>query len=131
MKGIVKSYKAGGAVGQYRIVKFGADDKTIVQAAATGDGQIGICCQPGGSTIGQRVDVTRTGIEDVEYGGNVTRGDLLTSDANGKAVAVTRHTHVESGGTTAAASNVRVIGTAELSGAAGDIGQVLLAPGAA
>lgn len=131
MKGIVKSYKAGGAVGQYRIVKFGTDDKTVIQATATGDGLIGICCQPGGSTTGQRVDITRTGIEEVEYGGTVARGDLLTSDANGKAVAVTRHTHTETGGTTAAASAVRTIGTAEASGVAGDIGQVLLSPGAA
>ena len=42
-------------------------------------------------------------------------GALLTADADGKAV-------------TAADGN-RVIGIAEVSGAAGDIGQVLLAPG--
>ena len=131
MKGIVKSYKAGGAVSQYRIVKFGTDDKTVIQATATGDAQIGVCCQPGGSTTGQRVDITRTGIEEVEYGGNVTRGDLLTSDAQGRAVSVTRHTHAETGTTTGAASAVRIIGTAEMSGAVGDIGQVLLSPGAA
>lgn len=131
MKGIVKSYKAGAAIAQYRIVKHGADDKTVIQAAATGDGLIGICCQPGGSTTGQRVDITRTGIEEVEYGGTVTRGDLLTADAQGRAVSVTRHTHTETGTTTAAASPVRIIGTAEMSGAVGDIGQVLLSPGAA
>lgn len=131
MKGIVKSYTAGGAIGQYRIAKFGSGDKIVIQASATGDAQIGVCCQPGGAANGERVDITRTGIEEVEYGGNVTRGDLLTSDAQGRAVAVTRHTHAETGTTTAAASNVRTIGTAEMSGALGDIGQVLLSPGLA
>ena len=57
----------------------------------------------------------RAGIADIEFGGNVARGALLTADADGKAV-------------TAADGN-RVIGIAEVSGAAGDIGQVLLAPG--
>lgn len=128
MKGIVKSYRAGGAISQYRIVKF-SGDQAVVQASATGDGQIGICCQPGGAASGERVDVTRTGIEEVEYGGNVTRGDLLTADAQGRAVSVTRHTHTETGTTTAAASNIRIIGMAEVSGVSGDIGHVLITPG--
>ena len=61
------------------------------------------------------MEFARAGIAAIEFGGNVARGALLTADADGKAV-------------TAADGN-RVIGIAEVSGAAGDIGQVLLAPG--
>lgn len=57
-----------------------------------------------------------SGIAEVEYGGNVTRGDLLTSDANGKAIATTT------------AGN-RIIGIAMASGVSGDIGLALINPG--
>jgi hypothetical protein len=138
VKHIVKTYRAGGAVGENRIVTFGSGDQVVVQAAAAAAALIGICCHPGGAAVGERLDVVRAGIADVVYGGNVTRGDLLTADAEGRAVAATRHAHAENAAaayaqnaTTAAASVVRVIGTAEVSGVAGDIGQVLIAPGLA
>lgn len=128
MKHIVKSYRAGGAVAENRIVAFGVGDQVAVQAAAATAALIGVCCHPGGAAIGERLDVVRSGIADVVYGGNVSRGDLLTSNADGKAVAVARHTHPEEG---APAAVVRVIGVAEVSGVAGDIGQVMIAPGLA
>ncbi len=131
MKQIVKSYRAGAAVAENRIVTFGAGDQLVVQADAATDALIGVCCHPGGAAAAERVDVVRAGIADVVYGGAVTRGDLLTADAEGKAVTASRHTHAETGATTAVAAVVRVIGTAEVSGVAGDIGQVLIAPGLA
>ena len=66
---------------------------------------------------GETVDVVRTGVTPVLYGGAVTRGDALTADATGKAVK-------------AAATN-QVIGYAEVSGVAGDIGSLLIQRGIA
>ena len=57
-------------------------------------------------------DVIRTGFALVIYGGTVARGQPLTSDANGHAVV-------------AVAGN-EVAGYAEVSGAAGDVGSILL-----
>ena len=77
------------------------------------------------------------GIAEVVYGGAVTRGDLLTSDGAGKAVPAVRHTHPENaaaayaqGADTGPATAGRAIGVAMVSGAAGDIGTVLIAPAA-
>jgi hypothetical protein len=68
---------------------------------------------------GERTDIVHTGIADVEFGGTVTRGGPVTSDANGRAVAAAP----------AAGSNVRIIGFAVNSQVSGDIGPVLLEPG--
>ena len=89
-------------------------DGRVVQSAAAGDAHVGVSGRASAAS-GGRIEIARTGIADIEYGANVTRGALLTADGDGKAV-------------TAADGN-RVIGIAEVSGAAGDIGQVLLAPG--
>ena len=105
---------AGGAVAPYRIVKYGGADGTVVQSSAAADAHVGVSGRAKAAKDG-RVEIARAGIADVTYGGNVARGALLTADADGKAV-------------TAADGN-RVIGVAEVSGADGDIGQVLLAPG--
>jgi len=115
---LTKSFLAGAAVTKYRIVKFGADDDSVVQAAAATDFLIGVA-DPLGGESGRRVDVIMQGAADVEYGGTVTRGALLTADANGRAVAAAP----------AAGSNNRIIGVAMASGVTGDIGSVLLSPG--
>lgn len=57
-------------------------------------------------------------IEDVVFGGNVTRGQPLTADAQGRAVAAAP----------AAGANVYCIGFAEVSGVVGDIGTVIISP---
>lgn len=111
-RGLVKSFVAGAAIAANRIVKFGASD-VVVQGAAATDYLLGVADSDAGS--GARVDVVMTGSVEVVLGGTVTRGALLTTDANGKAVV-------------AAAGN-RVIGIALQSGVAGDIGDVLLAQG--
>ena len=105
---------AGAAVAPYRIVKYGDADGKVVQSAAAGDAHVGVSSRAP-AAAGGRVEIARAGIADIEFGGNVTRGGLLTADADGKAVT--------------AADDNRVIGIAEVSGVAGDIGQVLLAPG--
>lgn len=115
-RGLVKSYSAEGAISPCRIAKFGAADYGVLQAAAATDKLVGVTVPLITVGSGETVDVIHDGIADVEYGGNVTRGDLLTSDANGKAITATA----------AAGSNIRVIGVALVSGVAGDICPVLL-----
>ena len=105
---------AGGAVAPRRIVKYDDADGKVVQSSAAADAHVGISGRAAAAS-GGRVEIARVGIADIEYGGAVARGALLTADGDGKAV-------------TASGGN-RVVGIAEVSGVAGDIGQVLLAPG--
>lgn len=117
--GLQKSYSAEGAIGAYRIVKFGAADGGVLQAAAATDKLIGVIDRIPAAASGDRVDVIRSGIAEVEYGGTVAAGDLLTADASGRAIVATA----------AAGSNVRVIGVAEVAGVVSDIGSMLIDPG--
>lgn len=117
--GLTKNYTAEAAIAAYRIVKFGAADGGVLIAAAATDSAIGVTDRLAAAVAGDRVDVTRTGIAEVEYGAAVTRGDLLMSDASGRAILAAA----------AAGANVRTIGVAEVSGVLGDIGSVHLAPG--
>lgn len=114
----IKNFVAGAAIAAYRIVKFDSDDNTVIQSAAATDAVLGVATSlPAAS--GERVDVILNGIAEVEYGGNVTRGALLTADSDGKAVAAAPSAGV----------NNRIIGIAYKSGVSGDIGSVLLTQG--
>ncbi len=113
-----KNYVAEAAIAAYRIVKFGAADGQVLQAAAAADAMIGVC-ESVGPAIGERCDIVKSGIADVEFAGVVARGGPVTADANGKGVAAAP----------GAGANVRIIGFAEVTTAAGDIAPVLLAPG--
>lgn len=115
---LIKNYTAEGAIAAYRIVKFGAADGGVVQAAASADLIIGVN-EALTVVAGERVDVIRSGIADVEFGGTVTRGQPVTADADGKAVAAAPATGV----------NANIVGFAEVSAVAGDIAQVSLARG--
>ena len=108
--------EAGAAIADYRIVKYGNADGKVIQAAAAGDHVIGVAGR--GAASGARIEVARIGVAEVEYGGAVTRGDRLKSDADGKAIPSTAATDA-------------IIGIAEVSGVDGDIGQALLTPGEA
>ncbi len=132
--GLTKNYNAGGAISKRRFVRFGADDKTVVQAAAATDSIIGVSTDVD-TVLGEPADVIHGGIALVEAGGVITRGQAVTSDANGKAVAATRHTHVENtaatytqNAQTAAGSGERIAGFALASAVAGDLIPVLLQP---
>lgn len=111
-----KGFLAGGAIAAKRIVKFGSSDTAVVQGAAATDLLIGVSDLAAES--GAQVDVVLGGVAIVEYGGNVTRGQLLTADSNGKAVAAAP----------AATASNRTIGVAMVSGVSGDLGAVHLAP---
>jgi hypothetical protein len=117
-EGMAKTLIAGAAVAARRITKFGASDTAVLQAAAATDLSIGVSDLGGAS--GEPIDVIVDGIALVEYGGNVTRGEWLTADADGKAVAAAP----------AATATAQCIGRAMVSGVAGDIGSVRIAPAA-
>lgn len=85
---LIKTYEADAAITKYRIVKPGDADGDVAQAAASHDPLFGIADRLGAAAAADRVEIVRAGIAEVEYGGTVSRGDLLTSDADGKAVAV-------------------------------------------
>jgi Uncharacterized conserved protein (DUF2190) len=116
--GIEKSVKCTAAlVLAFLIAKPGADDDTFSQATASTEDLVGVFQH---TTIagGEEVRVMLSGVSRVKLGGTVTRGALLTSDANGKAVAIGA----------VAGTNYATIGRAMASGVADDIIPVLLAP---
>jgi len=114
---LIRNFKAEAAVGKFLIVKLGAADGQVLQGAAVADKLIGVSTDID-AAINERCDVILDGVADVIYGAAVTRGDLLTTDANGKAVTAAPGAGV----------NNRVIGTALVSGVLNDVGQVNIMP---
>lgn len=112
--GIITAHKAEAAIAPYRLVVIGAADGGAKQAADDDAAIIGVSSRVAAAK-GGTVEVHRSGIVEVEYGGAVTRGKVLTANADGKAIATTT-------------DGAHCIGIAEVSGVAGDIGSVLIAP---
>lgn len=116
--GITKNFTAEAAVTKRRIVKLGATDTAVLLGAASTDLLIGVSTEID-AVLGETCDVRVSGIAEVEFGGAVTRGGYLTSDATGRAIAAAPGAGV----------NASIIGMAMVSGVAGDIGSVLLSQG--
>lgn len=114
-EGLVKAYDAGGTINEYRIAKFGSSDSVVLQADASTNKFAGVFCLPKGATAatGETVEVIKSGIADVTYGGTITVGDRLTSNADGKAISAEslfgEKTAVANGGS---AGNITVTGIA-------------------
>lgn len=110
--GLVKTFIAAGAISEYRIVKYGAKDRDALQASAASDKFAGVAGLPRGASAvtGDSIDVIKSGVADVLYGGTVAVGDFLTSDAQGRAVV--------------AAVGDFMIGVAQVAGVVGDLGGV-------
>jgi len=111
-------YTATADVAGRRIVKHGAADGAAVQATASTEAYAGISA-PMGAKSGQVLDVVEAGQAEVVYGGNVTRGDPLTADANGKAIKANPGAGVVA----------QIIGYARVSGVLDDIGTAALSRG--
>lgn len=109
-----RSAKAEAIVEGYRIVKPGSADYTVVKATAATDKSIGTADSLD-KAAGEMVDMGVGDVHEVRLGGTVTRGDALTSDANGKAITTTTVGH-------------RAIGFAEQSGVLDDVITYLRAP---
>jgi hypothetical protein len=95
---------------QWFIVKLNSSKQVVLSSAAT-DKHFGIVANVPDSATNSPVDVVlcnADGTFKVTAGGSVAVGDLLTSDANGKAIATTT-------------SGDRVIGMAVTAGASGEL----------
>jgi hypothetical protein len=127
---------AQAAIAPYRFVKPGTINYTAVQASAPTDSIIGVSLEFYHPQAGERFDFAIAGPAQIEVGANpVADGDLLTSDANGMAVTVTRHAHTENlaaayteNAITAPAASVRVGALALMAGQPGDIIDVYVQP---
>lgn len=130
-EGLIKTLAAGGDINPRRIVRYGADADTVVQASASSQTLLGVSKVPDAlldpivlgaaaptikAVAGNAVDVILDGVAEVEYGGTVAVGDLLTTDSVGRAIAAAAPL----------ASNIRTIGMATVAGVTGSIGCVLL-----
>lgn len=113
-----KSFNAAGTIVANSIVKVGANDYDVLQAAAGTDLVFGVSTEVG-AVSGERIDVVLEGIVDVKLGATVARGQLVMSDASGFGILAAA----------AGGSNVNVIGRAMVSGVVGDIVPVLLSIG--
>jgi len=118
--GLIKNFRATVAIPARTIVKFGASDLDIVISAIAADASIGVTGELD-AAAGERADVHMGDIVEVRYGGNVTRGDPLTTAADGSGRAVTA--------APGAGVKVRLIGFAMASGVADDIAAARWAPG--
>lgn len=112
---LTKTFDTSAATDPYRLVKM-TGEAEVGHATGVEDTIIGTTTEVGTDGAGERQDVHVAGVVEVEYGGNVSRGDYLTSDAAGKAVPPTP----------AAGDNENVAGIALAGGVDGDIGAVLL-----
>ena len=108
--GLIKSYVASAATSGYLFAKLGAADNTALAAAGSSDLIIGVT-EKLDTLAGEDLDVIHTGLAEIRLGGAVTRGQELTSDANGAAIFANP----------AAGANVRIGAIAMASGVAGDI----------
>lgn len=113
----IKACYAGAAILPFHLVKHGAADAFAITSAAGTDATFGVADGMGAKAANDPVDVIRGGIAEVVYGGTVTRGDPLTSDAQGRAIK--------------ASTGNRIVGFAEVSGVLNDRGSVFIAPGVA
>ncbi|MBN2321291.1 MAG: DUF2190 family protein [Acidobacteria bacterium] len=80
-----RNYDATADVPANRFCKPGASDGTTVPAAASTDFIFGVSTGIDVSA-GEPCDVQHDGRADLKLGGNVTRGQLLTSDSEGRGV---------------------------------------------
>jgi hypothetical protein len=117
--GLTKNFKIDALVPPYRIVTFGVDAFHVVLPALATDPLIGVtdAVVPVAPLVASSaVDVVMDKITQVEFGGVVTAGDLLTADATGRAIKALP----------AVGANMRIIGMAVESGVLGDIGALII-----
>lgn len=113
-QGLRQDFLAGATVNAYRIVKFSGT--SVIQGAAAADTLIGINQSPQAAASGDQTMICLIGMGQVECGGVVAAGDLLTSDTVGRAVV------------SLAAPTDRVIGVALAAGTLGTVIPCVIAP---
>lgn len=116
---MTKNYLAAAAIPAYTIVKPDAAAGKVVAAAAGADKLIGVTTDVD-AVLGERADVIHLGEAKVVAGAAFAAGDLLMSDASGRAIVAAA----------AVAANVRTVGYArEAATALGDIVEIVVQPG--
>lgn len=113
--GLIKSFYAEGTLAGRKLVTFGTGKLKVKQATAATDALLGITTQIGSESNG-RVDVIFSGITEAIAGGNISKGEVLTSDGNADVITATQ-------------ASDRVIGIALEDAVAGDFVSVLIAQG--
>ena len=113
--GLTKSFYAEGVLEGRKLVTFGTGKLAVKQATAADNALIGVTTQIGSETNG-RVDVIFCGIVEVEAGGTIAKGAVLTSDASANAITATQAAD-------------RIIGIALEDSVAGDYTSILIAQG--
>jgi len=113
--GLTLAYAAAGDIPARVLVKYGGNDGEAALATSASDALLGVSSELA-RTSGQHVDVIRSGVTPVLYGATVARGAALTANSSGAAIP--------------AKANDQIIGYAEISGAAGDIGSIYVQRGA-
>jgi hypothetical protein len=117
---LLRGLIADATIPAYSLVKFGTDNKHVAVTSAVADKVIGIYSNPVDAAAGDPVDITVIGIDRVRAGAAFSPGDLLTTDASGRAVTAAP----------AAGVNNRVIGYAfSDASAANDVSEVFITPG--
>ncbi len=117
--GISKAAKCTAAISTaFTFATPGADDDTFSVASASTNPLIGVF-QTTTVNAGDSAEVMVSGISNIVLGGTVTRGQLVTSNASGEAVAVASYPP---------GAGVWTAGVALESGVSGDIIAILLAP---
>lgn len=117
---LIKSFVADAAIRGNRIVAFHATKQAAIEGASNVAALIGVSTSTGAGAGGV-VDAVQQGEAEVEAGGNLVRGNFVTSDGQGRAVALP----APSG----AAVTVRVIGQVQASAVEGDIVPIVVSPG--
>ncbi len=121
--GLIKNFKVDAVVDAYRIVAFdSAADFSVKQASDVAQPIVGLSehgSSPGNTEMRCDVVMSQTGM--VEYGADITTGDVLVSDDDGKAVAFSKVGYADD-------AEVWAIGVALESGDAGTIGTTTISP---
>jgi hypothetical protein len=112
--GFYRSYVAESVIPPYRMACFGVAAGSATQAVDGSKFLCGVTQIVGADAIGDQVDICRDGLPEVQYGGVVTKGDPLTSDADGKAITAQAGQHF--------------LGYAEVDGVEDDIGLIFISP---
>jgi hypothetical protein len=81
--GLISAYVAGADIEEYRFVQI-TSDYTVTLASA---GSYSVGVSEGRAKTGDRIDVMHSGIAEIIVGaGGVSAGDVIESDATGKAI---------------------------------------------
>lgn len=115
----IKSFVADAAIRGNRIVAFHASKQAAIEGASNTAVLIGVSTSTG-APAGGVVDVVQAGPTEVVAGGNLSRGAYVTSDSQGRAVALPAPG--------AEAVTVSVIGQVQVPAVEGDIVLINVAP---